>query len=310
MQASVVRGPSDQRCGRIQHDDRVRRQGARHRQDAQRPRRRATPRLLHHQGAAGRRVLAHGGRRRAGRGAAVLLRAGLVRGWERRAPRPAARRRAQPRRRHAPRARGERQRRHQHHRGGRRPGARQRARGRAGADADAHAAADDGPGGGGRRPREPHLGRRPGSPARGAGEPRGARAARRRARPRLAGAAGAPRRDRPLPAAGGVLRGQVRRRFPRGPVRPRLRARVHRPAPGGARGDDARLGRLRDGRAHRSRAVRGARRSRRAARDAGATRSRGRRCSPGRPPQLSRPAAPPARAPRTQSADRRPLRCL
>ncbi len=136
-------------------------------------------------------------------------------------------------------------------------------------------------------------------------EPRGARAARRRARPRLAGAAGAPRRDRPLPAAGGVLRGQVRRRFARGPVRPRLRARVHRPTPGGARGDDARLGRLRDGRAHRSRAVRGARRGPRAAR---ALRVVADGC--GGPPRLSRPAAPPARAPRTQSADRRPLRCL
>ena len=47
----------------------------------------------------------------------------------------------------------------------------------------------------------------------------------------------------------------------------------------------------------------------RAARDAGATRSRGRRCPPGRPPQLSRPAAPPAQAPRTPSAGRRPPRC-
>ena len=39
---------------------------------------------------------------------------------------------------------------------------------------------------------------------------RGARAARRREGPRLSGVAGAPGRHRPLPAARGVLRGQVR----------------------------------------------------------------------------------------------------
>ena len=85
---------------------------------------------------------------------------------------------------------------------------------------------------------------------------------------------------------------------PIGPVRPRLRARVHRTAPGGAGGDDARLGRLRDGRAHRGRTVRGARRSRGAAR-AGATRSRGRRRSPG-PAAAAQPAG---RTPSPGSSD-------
>ena len=42
------------------------------------------------------------------------------------------------------------------------------------------------------------------------------------------GASGAPRRHRPLPSAGGVLRGQVRRRLSGRPVRARLRAGARR----------------------------------------------------------------------------------
>ena len=73
--------------------------------------------------------------------------------------------------------------------------------------------------------------------------------------------------------------------------------RRRRPA-GGAGGDDARLRRVRDGRAHRRRAVRGARRSL-APRRRGAARPTPGRHWP-RACTVSRPAAPPAPAPPTR----------